>query len=136
MRRFHSRRSCWPQTAMADDVPKRLSVSDLSVETQKWDEKLVQTTAHCFYADKDKYRCGIGVAGAVFVRVDFSEIEPETMKKTIEENCDTVEKMFSRPCAVQITFTYAGNDREEKMDGSIMMMIIAKDGKGALAKTK
>ena len=114
--------------ALADDAPKRLTAADLSVQTHKSDGKTIQARGQCFFADVSEYRCAIGVLGTVFVRLDLSEIEPGAMKKTIEDNCDTLDKMMGRGCAVDITFVYQGNDRNEKPDGSTVMLILAKDG--------
>jgi hypothetical protein len=114
--------------ALAEDAPKRLTPS-------KWDGKRIQTGAHCFYADKDEYRCMVGiVSGAELVRIDFSEIEPESMKKSIEDNCDTIEKMVLRPCSVTVIFTYAGNGRQESLNGRTTMFILAEDGKATMAQ--
>ena len=121
-------------TALADEPPKRLTAADLAVQTHKWDDKTIQATAKCFYADTNEYRCGVGVSGNTFVRVDFSEIEPDALKKNIEDNCDTVEKMQSRACYVSITFVYESNHREEHNDGGTTMYIVAKDGRATLAR--
>jgi hypothetical protein len=122
--------------AMADEPPKKLSAIDLAVQTHKWDGKVVQTTAQCFYADVDEYRCAIGASGNVFVRVDFAEIEPPEIKKAIEDNCDTIQKMMTRNCSFQVTFTYMSNDWEEQNSGSVMMLIEAQDNKGTFIKAK
>lgn len=124
-------------SALADDAPKKLTSTDLSVETHKWDGKLIQITAQCFYADKDEYRCAVApIAMGIFVRIDFSTIEPDSMKKAIEDSCDTIEKMPTRACAANIVFTYENNDRQDKADGSTMMTIIAVDNKGLFSKAK
>ncbi|MGD0188896.1 MAG: hypothetical protein ABSC25_27145 [Roseiarcus sp.] len=123
--------------ALADDTPKKLTSMDLSVETHKWDGKLIQITAQCFYADKDEYRCAVmPLMAGMLVRVDFSSIEPETMKTLIENNCDTIEMMTTRPCTVNIVFTYESNDRQEEANGSTLMRIIATDNKGVFSKGK
>lgn len=73
--------------SFAQDAPKRLTANDLAVQTHKWDGKKIQTNAHCFYADKDDFRCAVngpnGLAGknAGFVRIDFTTISPPEMKK-------------------------------------------------------
>ena len=128
-------------SALAQDAPKKLTSIDLAVETHKWDGKVIQTNAQCFYADTNEYRCAVlaangmmGVGG--FVRVDFAEISPPEMKKAVEDNCDTLEKMTTRACRFQIVFTYSGNDRKENNDGSVTMEIIAEDFAGAFSRSK
>jgi hypothetical protein len=122
--------------ALAEDTPKRLTANDLSVETHKWDGKTIQATMQCFYADKDEFRCIVGASGRTGVRVDFQDIEPPSMKKAIEDKCDTVEKAASRLCRVQATFVYLGNNREEKSDGMVLMSIVPEDGKATFAPAK
>ena len=122
--------------ALVDDAPKRLTALDLAVQTHKWDGKAIQANAHCFYADTDEYRCAIGSAENVFVRIDLSNIQPDVMKKNIEDNCDTLAKMLNRACSVDITFTYQTNHPEENNSGRTTMLIEAQDGKGTLARVK
>lgn len=122
-----------PTIVMADDVPKRLAVSDLAVQTHKWDGKTVQTNLYCFFADESDYRCGMATE-SVFVRIDLHNIQPDDMKKWVEDHCDTTDKMVTRLCSMSITFVYAGNDWQEKPDGSVMMLIIAEDNKATLAR--
>jgi hypothetical protein len=123
--------------AWADDAPKKLSSMDLAVETRKWDGRLIQTAGQCFYADKDEYRRAIQpVRGTEMVRIDFSAIEPDAMKKVIEDNCDTIEKMTTRACAVNIVFTYESNSLREDANGTSTMFILATDNKGVFSKAK
>lgn len=125
--------------AFAQDAPKRLTANDLSVETHKWDGKKIQVNAQCFYADTDEYRCAVlgpnGIAGAGgLVRVDFAAISPPEMKKAVEDNCDTIEKMITKPCRFQIVFTYSTNDRKENNNGSVTMEIVAEDFAGTFSR--
>ena len=128
--------------AAAQDPPKRLNADDLGVQTHKWEGKSILTTAQCFYADKDEYRCGVinsrGLMGdgTTFVRIDFSQIDPPEMKKVIEDSCDTVEKMSSRTCRVQIVFTYSGYHSDEKTDGSNTMYIETEGNTGFFSRLK
>jgi hypothetical protein len=122
--------------ALAEDAPKRLTADDLSVQTHKWDGKTIQATMRCFFADKDEYRCIVGLSGRTGVRVDFQDIEPPNMKKMIEDKCDTVAKSVLRACMVQSTFVYLGNDREERPDGTVVMMIMPEDGKATMTPAK
>jgi len=128
-------------TALALDAPKRLTSNDLSVETHKWDGKAIQVNAQCFYADTDEYRCAVlganGVPGAgSFVRIDFGKISPPEMKKAIEDNCDTLEKMPTRACRFQIVFTYSMYSRTENNDGSELMTIMPEDFAGTFSKVR
>jgi hypothetical protein len=125
---------CFP--VLGGDEVKHLTTADLAVQTHKWDGKQIQATMQCFYADTDEYRCVAGMSGRTGVRIDFQDIEPMNMKTAIENKCDTVEKSRSRQCRVQATFVYAGNDREEKSDGMVMMIIIAEDGKAMISPAK
>jgi hypothetical protein len=100
--------------ALADEAPKKLSAADLAVQTHKWDGKVIQMNVQCFYADVDEYRCMIGGGAGAFVRVDFAEVEPAEIKKAMDDNCDTIEKMLTRGCSFQVTFTYMGNDSGRK----------------------
>jgi hypothetical protein len=118
---------------VADGPPKRLSAIDLAAETPKWEGQLIQTNAQCFRAAVDEYRCNIGVAGSTLVRIVFSDVEPETMKRTIEDNCDMLEKMVMRPCAVQIVFKYSSYRREDSA-GAPTILILAEDNKGTFSR--
>lgn len=124
-----------PPTVPARQEPKHLAASDLAVQTHKWDGKTIQSSGHCFFADVSDYRCAIGVYDRVMVRVDFSFVQPDDMKQWIDDHCDTMEKMFTAACDVQITFVYDGNDLQEQMDGSMLMTISAKDREGTFART-
>jgi hypothetical protein len=122
--------------ARADDSPKRLTAEDLSVQTHKWDGKTIRTTVSCFFADKDEYRCIAGWSERVTVRIDFVAIEPESMKSVIEDKCDAVAKARGNACKLQATFVYLGNERQEHPDGSVLMLIMAENGKGTFAPVK
>jgi len=124
-------------SAFADDAPKRLTSSDLAVETHKWDGKLIETTGQCFFADKDEYRCAISpMQGSELVRIDFTTIEPDAMKIAIEDNCDTITKMTTRACAVNIVFTYESNNLEEQTNGTTTMFILAAENKGVFSRAR
>lgn len=124
--------------ALAQDAPKKLTANDLEVETHKWDGKLIQTIAQCFFADVDEYRCLAlrpnGMVGEA--RIDFRTIQPPEIKKFVEDNCDTVEKTFTRSCRFQINFTYSGIHTEEHSDGSRLAAITAKDSSGTFARLR
>ncbi len=124
--------------SFAQDAPKKLNATDLSVQTHKWDGKSIQTTVACFYADAEDYRCAVGGLGAAdtLVRIDVTKIDPPEMKKVVEDNCDTIEKMKTRACRFVITFTYAANDRQEKADGTIVMMILTEGNTAFFARAK
>lgn len=80
-----------------------ISPSDLSVQTHKWDMKLVQVDLSCFYADVGDFRC-TGPRS----RVDFDALYPESEAKMIERDCDTIAKSQSRKCRRTIRFSYEG----------------------------
>ncbi|HLW92112.1 MAG TPA: hypothetical protein VKS78_12555 [Roseiarcus sp.] len=123
--------------AIAQDAPKRLAASDLSVETHEWDGKSIQTTVQCVYLGANDYKCAVvPITGNGLVRMDFSSVDPPEMKKVIEENCDTVEKMTTKACRFQVEFIYELNDRQKNADGSTTMRIGAKDDAGAFSPTK
>jgi hypothetical protein len=123
--------------ALAQEPPKKLTAIDLSVETHKWDGKVIQTMVQCFFADTDEYRCAVlPPQGGDLVRIDFNKISPPEMKKTVEDNCDTIEKMTTRACRFQVVFTYSGNNRQENNNGSIMMMIIPDDSAGTFSRIR
>jgi hypothetical protein len=95
--------------------------------------------AQCFFADTDEYRCAVlgsnGLMGdGGLVRVDFAAISPVEMKKALEDNCDTIEKMVTKLCRFQIVFTYSTNDRKENNNGSVTMEIVAADFAGTFSR--
>lgn len=115
-----------PVAAHADEV-KKLTGADLSVQTHKWEGKTVETTGYCFYADKDDYRCHAGttIDGP---RVDFTKIEPEAARKKLEDNCDTLAKMFTNKCLVHFQFVYEKFDEMEHPGRDATPIVIPKDG--------
>lgn len=116
-----------PFAALADDVTK-LSGIDLAVQTHKWEGKTVETTAFCFYADVNEFRCG-SPNGA---RIDFSALEPEAARKSIESNCDTIQKMLRPACKVRIRFVYESYDTLPNSGGEETHVVIAKDNAGTI----
>jgi len=90
----------------------------------------------CFYADTDEYRCVVGMSGMTGVRIDFQDFAPVSMKKLIEDKCDTVAKSSSRSCRVQASFVYLADHREEQSNGTVLMIIIPEDGKATLTPAK
>ena len=124
--------------SFAEDAPKRLTANDLSVQTHKWDGKTIQTNAHCFYADKEDFRCAIlgpnNKLSRNMVRIDFTTISPPEMKKAVEDNCDTTDQMLTNACRFQILFTYASNLRQEHDDGTVATTIIAEDQAGEFSR--
>jgi len=63
-------------------------------------------------------------------------IEPEAMKSAIEANCDTVEKMVTRACAVNVIFTYQRSNPEEETEGMTAIQIVAAGDRGTLVKAR
>ncbi len=116
-----------PFAASAEDVTK-FSGFDLAVQTHKWDGKTVETTAMCFYADVNEYRCG-SPNGA---RIDFNTLEPEAARKSIEANCDTIQKMLRPACKVRIHFIYESYDVLTNGGGQETHIVIAKDNAGTI----
>jgi len=121
-----------PSLLQSRDVV-RLAGNDLAVQTHKWDGKIIETKAHCFYADINEYRCMAGTLATA--RIDFSSIEPDDALANIERNCDTIEKMGGKKCFVTIRFTYE-SFKEIDMGGLYgkMTMILAKNAEGAIVR--
>lgn len=118
-----------PIAAHADDV-KKLSGSDLAVQTHKWDGRTVETSGYCFYADVNEYRCmTLGVGGGA--RVDFTKLEPEAARKKIEDNCDTISKMLTKACAVRFQFVYESYDTHVS-GNDVFHEVVAKDRAGTI----
>jgi hypothetical protein len=124
--------------SFAQDAPKRLTASDLAVQTHKWDGKKIQANAHCFYADKEDFRCAVlgpnNQLAHSMVRIDFTTVSPPEMKKTVEDNCDTTAQMFTNACRFQILFIYSSNERQEHNDGTVVTSIIAEDQAGEFSR--
>lgn len=116
------------------DAPNvtRVASSELGVQTHKWEGRVIETTAHCFYADADEYRCVTGGQG----RVDFSTLFPDSAREKIESQCDTTEKMAHDQCRVTIRFVYQ-EFHQMDIGGLIghMTIVQAKDGLGAIITT-
>ena len=118
-----------PIAAHADDV-KKLTGTDLAVQTHKWDGKTIETTGFCFYADVDEYRCMVpGVSGGA--RVDFSKLEPESARKKLEDKCNTISKMLTKACSIRFQFVYEGYDTHES-GTDVFHIVIAKDNAGTI----
>jgi hypothetical protein len=113
--------------ARADDIV-RVSMVDLATETHKWEGKTIETTNFCFYADVDEFRCS-SPGGA---RVDFTDIQPEAARKSLESNCDTVSKVLSRACRVKVQFVYDHYERVESGDGGSNPVVFARDFKATV----
>lgn len=130
MKRLFSLTLClFSISAYADDV-KKLSGSDLAVQTHKWDGKTIETTGYCFYADLNEYRCmTVGVTGGA--RIDFTTLEPEAARKKIEDNCDTVTKMLSKKCEFRFQFVYKAYDVHVS-GNDVFHIVIAKDNAGTV----
>ena len=126
------------QASFAQDAPKRLTANDLAVQTHKWDGRKIQANAHCFYADKEDYRCAIlGPNNQLphnMVRIDFTTISPPELKKTVEDSCDTTDQMFTNACRFQILFTYSSNARRESNGGTVTTSIIPEDQEGEFSR--
>lgn len=114
--------------AVADDIV-RVTMIDLAVQTHKWDGKTMETSAYCFYADVDEFRC-TWPGGA---RVDFSDIEPKDAQTRIEKNCDTLSKAFTRACLVKFRFVYDHFTTLATDDGGVIHIVVATDNKATLA---
>lgn len=115
------------------DRVKVLEPVDLAVQTHKWDGKIIQTTANCFYADAREYRC-IPASGS---RIDFSFVGPQPARDYVEKNCDTLQGSLSRRCRFLIRFTYEGYSQMEV--GGLLghqTTISAEDGIGVLQPPK
>lgn len=106
--------------------PIKLSGRDLSVQTRKWEGKVVQTAFMCFFADKDEFRC-IAPGGP---RVDFEKLLPESRRAEIERNCDTVTKAAGKNCRVTVQFVYADYTTAETGGLGRNHIVIAKDSLG------
>ena len=84
---------------------KKLSASDLGVQTRKWEDRTIEAVMNCFYADKDEFRCFVDSA-----RIDFSEISPAEARRRIEDNCDTIDKSVRQACKFTIRFVWASSE--------------------------
>ncbi len=116
------------QQLIADDV-KRLSAADLSVQTHKWDGKMVEAQFKCFYADKDEFRC---LAGMGDVRVDFTSLNPPDLRSKLENSCDTLKTITSKACKVTIRFEYEAFDTSETGGLGKMHIVVAKSNSGQI----
>lgn len=113
--------------AFADHIV-RVSAQDLAVQTHKWDGKTIETVMYCFYADVNEYRCSTP-DGA---RVDFSDLQPDAARASLEKNCDTVSKVLSPACRLRLRFVYEGFDVLELGSGATKPVVIADEGKGTI----
>lgn len=91
---------------------KFVSAADLSAETHKWDDRVIETRMSCFYADKDEFRCIGGGA-----RIDVRRILPASVQQRVEDRCDTISKSNGKACNVTFKFVYAGFSRMESGNG-------------------
>lgn len=99
-----------------------ISAGDLSVQTHKWDMKILQVELNCFYADAGDFRC-TGPRS----RVDFTALYPDSERKIIERDCDTIDKSQTRRCRRTLRFTY---ESFEEMDvgGFLGKLTVARAG--------
>lgn len=115
-------------TAKAGEIV-RVPSREISVQTHKWDGRIIETTASCFYADINEFRCIAEGRG----RVDFTDLEPAAARADIEKNCDTTDKVAKSRCKVTLRFVY---DSFEQMDtGGVfghITIVKAKDDFGAV----
>lgn len=112
--------------AIPSTSPVKLSGSDLAVQTHKWDGKVIQTQARCFFADKNEYRC-LTAGGP---RIDFEKLTPDRARDQIETRCDTIQKMTTKACVVTLQFVYEGYTQQETGGLGQLKLVVAKDGAG------
>jgi hypothetical protein len=94
---------------------KVVAAEELGIGTRKYMHRDLEVRRmHCYYADVNDYRCVSDARVAIFAKA----IEPESIKKFIEEKCDTIEKAMSVTCTVAIRFSYGEGDvNEDLMSG-------------------
>ncbi|WP_457798140.1 hypothetical protein [Methylocystis sp. S23] len=99
-----------------------ISAGDLSVQTHKWDMKILQVELNCFYADVGDFRC-TGPRS----RVDFTALYPDSERKMIERDCDTIDKSQTKKCRRTLRFTYEGFE-EMDVGGFLGKLTVARAG--------
>jgi hypothetical protein len=101
---------------------KVISAADLSVQSHKWDQKIIQVELSCFYADAGDFRCT-----GPHSRVDFTSLYPDSEREIIERDCDTITKSQTRKCRRTLRFTYEGFE-EMDVGGLFGKITVARAG--------
>lgn len=101
---------------------KVISAADLSVQSHKWDHKIIQVDLSCFYADVGDFRC-TGPRS----RVDFTALYPDSEREILERDCDTLDKSRAKKCQRTLRFTYEGFE-EMEVGGFLGKLTVARAG--------
>lgn len=109
------------------ELPKKLAAADFSVETSKWNDRLVEISLRCFYADKDEFRCLAGSG-----RVDFASISPPAARQKLENDCDSIAKLDTKACRRTVRFVYQGSASRETGGLGRMVLIKARSDHGEI----
>jgi len=98
---------------------QEVSVSNLAVQSHRYDGKVIVTRLNCFFADASEYRC----LGASKLRIDFASLDNSD---DLDKYCDDIDKLYTSHCSVRVRFTYKGCE-DFDIDGSTRITRVIAD---------